>query len=294
LTSELTMSVKAIGGHGWLVKRDHMLSRKLWGVLNTPVTYKYERLQKALLRDYATLHKVSVYLVPLMFIGWMFLCVIFPYVIIALSITFFSVQFAWKVVTALSRQHELGRYETLAVTPLGKMGGAWLIARSYCDPISSFAAGGLTIAGALAVLIVVLMTIFEWTVLPMGLIAILTVITAICIDYQQAMAASFLVSVLASTHKDSMSARLWVIGGCLTIQAAGYSVFVLILLWLLNNLKFVGSTVVQFALLWFAFVAATAALFAVREIIIMCLWRGIQYLVNDDVPVLSFILHQKG
>src|SRR5690348_7810038 len=131
-----------------------MLSRKLWRVLHDhPAS---ERLKKVLLPDYTAFNQMK-YRTVMLVIGWIGLCLIFPYLIVPLSITLFSLRFAWKTTNALTRQHELGRYETLAVTLLGEMGSAWIIGSAYYVSQSSFASNALIfcmILGAIAILLI--------------------------------------------------------------------------------------------------------------------------------------------
>jgi hypothetical protein len=260
-----------------------MLSRKLWRILHDhPST---NRIKKVLLPDYTPPDQGNYrYRTALMIIVWLGLCISFPFLIVALSITLFSLRFAWKTTTALTRQHELGRHETLAATPLGEIGSAWIIGSAYYVSVSSFASDALIFSMVVGTLVILVMSLAVLAAIPLGFFTMFALAYAIRFDYQQAMVASFLFSILANARDNTMNARWSVIGGFLMMQVASYVAFFFFTLFpLLITLRFVSEEWRQFVVVGIAVALGTAALFVVREIIIIALHHQIKISLTDDL-----------
>jgi hypothetical protein len=269
-----------------------MLSLRLWRMLDE-------------LPRYFSLHRVFIPKQPdilpklvLEFIGLSVfcLCTVLPFIILPILMSISCLNTALQIAVTLAHQRELERYDLLALTPIGELGGALEISRFHTKGTRENVEVARNFGGTIAVVVLVwgvilfLATFYgtqsnvtDYTLFA-ALLGFLFVVIALYHDCRQSLILGMVIGILAGCAKDRMTARLWALGGYLGIQFLLYGLVGILFILFMG---FFGQIIVyniDIKLLC-VIVLVTVWHFSAREIAIYLVWRQLHEAINDDMPM---------
>jgi hypothetical protein len=266
-----------------------MFSWQLWRLLHSPIKGYGQRLVPQSLNDSKN---DTVFFFGIVL--WLVSCGICYFVVIPISIAiglnFFSIQAAWQISGTVARQHEMGRWELIAVTEIGSLGIIFDLCSYYAQATNQNVKDitkvllscvalicGVLLIGSLIVPTAIFIVFFLIAMLVVGSGMIL-------FEYHQSFVLGNLIGIFASRVGERTNARMLAMVSLLVVQLMCYGVPIIV--WYIVN-QFYNLWVINPFLLIFVAVIVLASLHVTREIIIHALWRQVLLRFNDDIPVLN-------
>jgi hypothetical protein len=259
-----------------------MLAWRLWLALNSPLvrhpvfrrTIRLADTEPRIARHLST--GVSVFL-------WITLCPLactLPIVALCAFLSLPGARLATKVSAAIAKDQASGLSTLLGVTPYGNMGVSWVICTVYRDgrPPDFF----LTRDEVFLIIFFCCIATFAFGIAGLSLFIFGSMILIISyIDFAQSLVMGGLVGILAAYRSSGLDARIQALAGYISLQLIVYiPVGVLgfaLMGFVLGN--FTPDAVFRIVLV---FTALSCLLYALRETLIVLLWRTILRTLNTD------------
>ena len=289
-----------------------MLTWKLWRALCSP-PYAHPLFQRVitthftrsrirrfveLMTGYVVLCALATLIWPLMFTN----PAIIILVLVAISNTVYSMTWAFRVSTAIAREHELETYDLLCLQPSGALGVGWALCTGnlYRSPLFRglrFVMPMISISVILALIIALAIPILlavsssgqeETTQLLTTLVYALTLAIAFFyIDHIQSLLLANLIGMITPTFMpDRLYSGLWAVSGFLTLQIATYLV-TFIASFLILPAFYTGSESLHISLIYS--ILRLLIFYALREGLILMIWHLLAQRFNANDSELTQI-----